>query len=71
MVTLLALATFGIFGAIIADLAARIIALEALLLTASAGNDLVKQLVQESQTMVLGITNLIQSLLTALLNPFG
>ena len=68
---MLALATFGIFGAIIADLVSRIIALEAILLTASAGNDLVKQLVQESQTMVLGITNLIQSLLTALLNPFG
>ena len=68
---MLALATFGIFGAIIADLVSRIIALEAILLTASAGNDLIKQLVQESQTMVLGITNLIQSLLTALLNPFG
>ena len=68
---MLALATFGIFGAIIADLVSRIIALEAILLTASAGNDLVKQLVQESQTMVLAITNLIQSLLTALLNPFG
>ena len=68
---MLALATFGIFGAIIADLVSRIIALEAILLTASAGNDLVKQLVQESQTMVLGITNLIQSLLSALLNPFG
>ena len=68
---MLALATFGIFGAIIADLVSRIIALEAILLTASAGNDLVKQLVQESQTMVLAITNLIQSLLSALLNPFG
>lgn len=68
---MLALATFGIFGAIIADLVSRIIALEAILLTASAGNDLIKQLVQESQTMVLGITNLIQSLLSALLNPFG